>query len=161
MTAKPPRRAPHYVDNETYGWAARDCAQGLIQTLSSWVRKPLEFKGDANGRIWHFQGAFGDRAQLLFTSDQGNGRIELSIDDTCWVKAEVFVGDALVLRVWLDEPYEEKEFWPDDSEAFVSAQDDPPGRISKRGAWLQIKCAEFPGVPDKGNGYWDVEDARD
>jgi hypothetical protein len=157
----PPKRAPYYIGNESSGWSLRDCAKGLIHTLSSWVRQPLEFKGDANGRIWHFQGDFDDRAQLLFTSDQGNGRIELSIDDTCWVKAELFVVDELKLRAWIDEPYEEKEFWPDGADGVVPPDGDAPGRISKRGRWLQIRAAQFSGVPDKGGGFWSVEDAFD
>lgn len=160
MSAKPPRREPHYAGNETYGWAVRDCARNLVRWLADRCTPPLEFCGDANGRIWHSIGDDPDRALLIFTSDTGDGVIELSIDASNWVRADVLVGDDLVLRVWLEDPYEEKEFWPDDSEAIVSASDDPPGRISKRGAWLQLRCADFPGVPDKSEGYWTVE-ARD
>jgi len=157
----PPSREPHYRDNETYGWAARDCAIGLIETLSSWCRSPLEFKGAASGRVWHFQGDFTDRAQLLFTSDKGNGRIELEVDPSNWVKAEVFVVDDLVFRCWIEDPYEEKEFYPDGSAGKPNSEGDAPGRISKRGRWLQIRCADFPGVPNQGNGYWDLEDTYD
>lgn len=157
----PPSREPHYGDSETYGWAPRDCAIGLISTLSSWCKQPLEFKGAANGRVWHFEGDFSDRAQLLFTSDKGDGRIELSVHETNWVKAEVFVGDDLKFRAWFDEAYEEKEFYPDGSDGQPNAEGDAPGRISKRGAWLQIRCADFPGAPNQGNGYWDLEDTYD
>lgn len=157
----PPTREPHYRDSETYRWAARDCALGLIETLSGWCRSPLEFKGAVNGRVWHFQGDFADRAQLLFTSDKGNGRIELEVDPSNWVKAEVFVADDLVFRCWIEDPYEEKEFYPDGSDGKPSSEGDAPGRISKRGRWLQIRCADFPGVPDQGNGYWDIEDTCD
>jgi hypothetical protein len=76
------------------------------------------------------------------------------------VRADVILAGKRAPSVWLEDPYEEKEFWSDASEAIVSASEDPPGRISNRGAWLQLRCAEFLGVPDKGNGYWDVEDAR-
>src|SRR5690606_31232992 len=117
----PPTREPHYRDNETYRWAARDCALGLIETLSGWCRSPLEFKGAVNGRVWHFQGDFADRAQLLFTSDKGNGRIELEVDPSNWVKAEVFVVDDLVFRCWIEDPYEEKEFYPDGSDGKPSS----------------------------------------
>jgi hypothetical protein len=157
----PPSREPHYGDNETYGWAVRDCAIGLISTFSGWCKKPLEFKGAASGRVWHFEGDFTDRAQLLFASDKGDGRVELSVDPTNWVKAEVFVGDALTFRCWLEEAYEEKEFYPDGSDGKPNAEGDAPGRISKRGRWLQIRCADFPGAPDQGNGYWDLEDTFD
>jgi len=157
----PPSREPHYGDNEIYGWAVRDCAIGLISTFSTWCAKPFEFRGAANGRVWHFEGDFTDRAQYLFTSDRGDGRIELNVDPTNWVKAEVFVGDELVFRCWLEDPYEEKEFYPDGSDGSSNAEGDAPGRISKRGAWLQIRCDDFPGAPDQGNGYWDLEDTYD
>ena len=158
MEPKPPSRPPHYGDNEMYGWPVRDCARNLISTLSGWTRDPVEFKGDANGRIWHFQDDSAGRAQLLFESDHGPGAIELSIDETNWVRAEVFVGNALKLRVWIDDPYEEKEFWPDGADGVIPPNGDPPGRISKRGRWLQLRAADFSGVTDKGNGFWSVED---
>ena len=161
MLATPPSREPHYFDNEQHGWEARQCAINLISTFSSWCKTPFEFKGAANGRVWHFEGDFTDRAQLLFTSDKGDGRVELSVDPTNWVKAEVFVGDVLVFRAWFDEAYEEKEFYPDGSDGSPNAEGDAPGRISKRGAWLQIRCADFPGAPDQGNGYWDLEGTFD
>jgi len=155
---KPPARAPYYVDNETYGWEMRQCAINLIGTLAGWLSKPLEFRGDANGRIWHFEGEFNDRAQLLFTSDRGDGMIELSIDASNWVKAELFVGGELKLRAWIEEPYEEKDFWPDGADGIVPEKGDPPGRISKRGRWLQLRRADFPGAPETGGAYWSVED---
>jgi hypothetical protein len=157
----PPSREPQYGDNETYGWSPRQCAINLISTFSGWCRKPFEFQGAATGRVWHFEGDFTDRAQLLFSSDKGDGRIELTVHETNWVKAEVFVGDELKFRAWFDAAYEEKEFYPDGSDGKPNAEGDAPGRISKRGAWLQIRCADFPGVPDQGNGYWDIEDTFD
>ena len=146
---------------EIHGWAARQCALNLLNQLADWCSRPLEFDGDAKGRIWHFQGDFEDRVQLLFTSDKGDGIIELFITEDHWVCAELFVAGAFKLRAWIEDPYEEKEFWPDGADGITPPQGDPPGRISKRGAWLQIRCADFPGVPDKGNGYWDVADVRD
>lgn len=159
--ARPPTREPHYFCNEAYGWTLRDCAVGLISTFSSWCKTPLEFKGDANGRVWHFEGDFTDRAQLLFTSDKGDGVIDFSVDASGWVRAEVSVGGDFKLRAWIDEPYEEKKFWPDGSDGKPNADGDSPGRISKRGRWLQIRCADFPGVPDGGGGLWSVEDTFD
>ena len=155
----PPPREPHYFDNEAYGWSLRQCAINLISTLSGWCRQPFEFRGAANGRVWHFHGDFSDHAQLLFTTDKGDGVIELSIHDTNWVLAEVSVNGALQFRCWLEEPYEEKEFWPDGSDG--KGEGDAPGRISKSRSWLQIRCADFPGAPDQGNGYWDLKDTYD
>lgn len=161
QSATPPSRDPHYGDNESHGWTLHQCAINLISTFSGWCKKPFEFRGAATGRVWHFEGDFTDRAQLLFTSDKGDGRIELSVDASNWVRAEIFVAGALKLRVWLEEVYEEKEFWPDGSDGQPNAEGDAPGRISKRGRWLQIRCADFPGAPDQGNGYWDLEDTFD
>ncbi len=156
----PPTRAPHYFDNETYGWAITDCAGFLVNTLAGFVKPALDFRGDANGHIWC---AYVDKtsARLAFTSDKGDGHIQLDVHESGWVKAEVFVSGVRVFRAWLDEPYEEKEFWPDGADGIVPPNGDPPGRISKRGRWLQLRTAHFPRVPDKGNGYWDVEDAAD
>ncbi len=157
----PPSREPHYGDNESHGWTLRQCAINLIGTFSWWCKQPLEFKGAANGRVWHFEGDFSDRAQLLFTSDKGDGAIQFSVHETNWVKIEVLIDDALIFRAWAEETYEEKEFWPDGSNGQPNAEGDPPGRISKRGRWLQIRCADFPGVPDAGGGFWDLEDTYD
>ncbi len=156
-----PSREPHFFDNETYGWSPRQCAINLISTLSGWCRQPFEFRGATNGRVWHFQGDFTDRAQLLFETDKGAGIIELTVHETNWVLAEVSIGGELKFRCWLEEPYEEKEFWPDGSDGKPNAEGDTPGRISKRRSWLQIRCADFPGAPDQGNGYWDLEDTYD
>lgn len=159
--AKPPTREPHYGDNETHGWTQRQCAINLIGTLSWWCKQPLEFKGDANGRIWHFEGEFADHAQLRFTSNLGDGAIAFSVHETNWVLAELSIGGELKFRCWLEDPYEEKEFYPDGSDGKPNAEGDPPGRISKRGRWLQIRCADFPGVPDGGGGFWSLEDTFD
>lgn len=160
-TPAPPARPPLYGDAETHGWAPRQCALNLLGRLADWCTPPLEFRGDANGRIWHFHGDYNDRAQLVFTSDKGNGVIELFITDDHWVCAELFVVGVFKLRAWIEDPYEEKEFWPDGSDGIVPPNGDAPGRISKRGRWLQIRCADFAGAADKGNGYWDVEAAQD
>lgn len=133
----------------------------LISTFSWWCKKPLEFKGAANGRVWHFEGEFTDRAQLLFTSDKGDGVIELSVDDSHWVRADVSIGGQLIFRGWFEDAYEEKEFYPDGSDGASDASGDAPGRVSKRGRWLQIRCADFPGVADAGEGYWSLEDTYD
>jgi hypothetical protein len=144
-----------------YRWTAHQCAKNLVNTLEWWCKTPLDFKGHANGRVWAFEADFDDRAQLLFTSDRGDGRIELFVAEDNWVRAELFIGDEMKLRAWIEDPYEEKEFWPDGSNGEPDAQGDAAGRISKRGAWLQIRCADFPGVPDDGGGYFDLKDTFD
>jgi len=153
----PPARAPHYFDNQQYGWPTRQCAIHLVSTLANWTHPAVTFSGDAEGRIWREHSDGQGSARLRFSTKQGDGVVELSAHESDWVRAEVLLNGALVLRVWLDEPYEEKEFWPDGADGIVPPDSDPPGRFSKRGAWLQLRCAAFPGVPDKGNGYWAVE----
>lgn len=156
----PPSRPPYYSDNETYGWPIAQCAGFLVDTLASFVKPARDFRGDAAGHIWC---AYLDKtsARLAFSSNLGHGHVQLSVHESGWVRAEVFVSGQLKQRVWIDEPYEEKDFWPDGADGIAPPNNDPPGRISKRGRWLQLKCAAFPGAPDKGNGYWDVEDTED
>jgi hypothetical protein len=152
MPEQPPLRPPHYIGNESYGWPLADCARGLIGQLASWVRDPVEFRGDARGRIWSTTRADDDHATLFFKSERGDGVIDLQRHETNWVRAELRVAGELKLRAWLEDPYEEKEFWPDGADG----ADEGPGRISKRGAWLQVDARRFPGV--SGDPYWSVAD---
>lgn len=152
----PPTRAPYYIDNESHGWPLESCASGLISTLASWVREPYEFRGHANGRIWR-QRVDKTSARLLFVSDQGDGHIDLSIDPSFWVRAELFIIGELKFRAWIDEPYEEKDFWPDGADGITPPNGDPPGRISKRGRWLQFRRADF-GLAPSTSAFWDVAD---
>jgi len=156
----PPPRAAFYGDTETLGFSAYDCACNLIDTLAGFAHTGRAFKGDAHGRVWVAQ-MTRNEAQLAFTSDHGEGFIQLSVVENHWVRADVFLGGAHVLRAWVEEPYEEKEFWPDGAVGIVAPNGDPPGRISKRGRWLQLRAADFPGVPDRGGGFLSFEDAFD
>lgn len=152
----PPTRAPHYLGNEDHGWPLEDCASFLIDTLAGWAREPYEFRGHANGRLWR-QRVDKASARLLFVSDQGDGHIDLSIDASFWVRAELFIVGELKFRAWIDEPYEEKDFWPDSSDGVTTPNGDPPGRISKRGRWLQFRRADF-GLAPATSLFWDVCD---
>jgi hypothetical protein len=153
---RPPTRPPHYIDNESHGWPLESCAGSLINALASWAHEPYEFRGHANGRIWR-QRIDRTSARLLFVSDQGDGHIDLSIDASFWVRAELFVIGELKFRAWIDEPYEEKDFWPDGSDGITPPNGDPPGRISKRGRWLQFRRADF-GLAPAESAFWDVCD---
>ena len=128
----------------------------MINALASWAHEPYEFRGHANGRIWRQRG---DKtsARLLFVCDQGDGHIDLSIDPSFWVRAELFIVGELKFRAWIDEPYEEKDFWPDGADGLTPPNDDPPGRISKRGRWLQLRRKDF-GLPPAASIFWDVAD---
>jgi hypothetical protein len=154
--AKPPIREPYYFDNEQHGYPLDECARGLLWTLQSFVSRPTDFVGNAKGHAWIAQKDV-NNARIAFTSDQGNGHVQLSTHESHWVKVEVFVSGALVFRAWADEPWEEKELWPDGADGIVPPNGDPPGRVSKRGSWIQIKCEKFPGTPMTETGYFDVE----
>jgi hypothetical protein len=123
---------------------------------SGLVHGETHFTGSAAGRAWIAQ-ADEASARIAFASDKGDGHIDLSVHESHWVQADVFVSDVCVLRAWCEEPWEEKEFWPDGSDGVTPPDGDAPGRISQRGSWLQIRCAYFPGVPDDGTGYWSLE----
>ena len=69
-------------------------------------------------------------------------------------EAEVWVAGRLAARAWIEDPYEEKEGWPDGADGVGEA----PLRLSKRGSWLSIEAARFPGVPAGENGYFQLED---
>lgn len=156
----PPRRPPHYFWHESHQWPLAECAAALIDTLCGFVSPARDFKGDASGHIWLAHKSKSE-ARLAFTSGGHAGHVQLSVDPSYWVRAEVFVSGELKFRAWIEDPYEEKEFWPDGAEAIASPTDDPPGRISKRGRWLQVRRADFAGLPEGGSAYWSVEDALD
>jgi hypothetical protein len=152
QTPSPPPRQAHLFDHEQ-GESLGDAQLGLLHRLASLADGGIDFHGDCTGNLQ--TAALQDRsAQLAFTSDRGGGLISLTIADNGWLRAEVFVADALVLRAWVEQAYEEKEFWPDGADG----AGDAPGRISKRGGWLTIDCARFPGVPANEHGHWTVEE---
>lgn len=153
---KPPARAPFYIWQEQHGWSARDCAMGLIDQLCGFVRcaeAGLVFKGDAAGRIWVVE-AESERALLGFEADKAKGRIALSIGPGDWVRAEAMTEAGASLRAWVEDPYEEKQFWPNAADG----DGEGPGRVSKRGAWLEIDVSRFPGAPISPRGrYFQLE----
>lgn len=75
------------------------------------------------------------------------GRIELSIAPSLWVRADVYLKDVWFARGWIERCYEEFEIWPDAADGVIGpkVEDDPPGRISKRGYWIQFDTGQWPG----------------
>lgn len=155
MTAAPPLREPHYGDNESHGWPLDQCARNLLATLAGFVYRPTDFRGSANGHAWIAQ-RDDNTARIAFTSDQGDGHVRLSTHESHWVKIEVFVSGALIFRAWGEETWEEKEFWPDGADGVDLPSGDAPGRISKRGAWLQLHRGAF-GLAPAASEFWDIE----
>ena len=87
--------------------------------------------------------------------DLGFAQLELSLASDGWVKAELFHNTRVVFRAWIEDPYEEKEGWPDGAAGVGEA----PLRISKRGGWLDVDAAAFPGVPVGKHGRFQIQDA--
>lgn len=84
---------------------------------------------------------------LIILSGFINGRIELAIDPSLWVRADFYRDGEWFGRGWIEHCYEECAFWPDGSDGRVGqrVEDDPPGRISKRGYWIQFDASQWPG----------------
>jgi hypothetical protein len=122
--------------------------------ITSWARGGVEFGGDAAGRIWLVGETDRMRAELAFTSNRGDGAIVLEPAAGGWLRIEVVREGVVLFRAWLDQPYEELEFWPDGADG----EGEAPGRISKRGAWLQLRTGAFPGVPGDAHGVFSVEE---
>lgn len=153
----PPRRAPFYFDAEQYGVPLDQCARNLLRTLTGFA-DGVDVQGDLTGRLTLLRDDE-NSAEVHIQMRQGEARVLLSTHPSHWVRAEVFVDDEIIARAWIDEPYEEKDLWPDCADGIVPPGGDPPGRISKRGAWLQIARARFPGLPETGNAFWAIERA--
>ncbi len=146
MAPRPPTRAPHYVwDNDeppTLG-----SAQALLFQLCSYARLSSQWL-DRDGRtlgvdVLHESS---QNALIRFTGVI-EGRIELAIADSFWVRADLYRGEHWGGRGWIDCPFEECHIWPDGADGVVGprVEDDPPGRISKRGAWIQFDTTQWPG----------------
>lgn len=87
------------------------------------------------------------REALITLGGALEGRIELSIAPSLWVRADVYLSGAWFERGWIERCYEECEIWPDGADGIVGplVSDDPPGRISKRGYWVQFDTSQWPG----------------
>jgi hypothetical protein len=139
-------------DQEQYNTSPHEAQRGLLMRLVGFAHGGVAFKGDAEGRLWRaIENA--QSAQLAFNSLHGEGYLDLALAENGWVRADLYLGGAFKLRAWIEEPYEEKEFWPDGADGLGEA----PGRISKRGAWLQIDCARFLSGAISGAHFWSVE----
>jgi hypothetical protein len=88
-----------------------------------------------------------DRDALITLTGAINGHIELSIDTSLWVRADFHRDNAWFGRGWIERCYEECEIWSDGADGIVGpkVEDDPPGRISKRGSWIQFDTTQWPG----------------
>lgn len=159
MTLAVPPSRPAELFAEHEGARRDDARFWPFWTIASWASHDgITFRagspGGANGRVWLARQIDRGSAELAFATDLGDGTILLQVTETGWLRCEVMRDGAVILRAWFDQPYEELEFWPDNSDG----EGEPPGRISKRGSWLQIDCARFPGAPQAESGFFQLED---
>ena len=146
MEPCPPIRAPHYFWDED-GPATLGSAQFLLGLLCDFAGLSPIWKDRAGRDIAVSVVRETKQDALITLSGALDGRIELSVAPSLWVRAEVYLGAGWFGRGWIERCYEECEIWPDASDGVVGplVSDDPPGRISKRGYWLQFDTSQWPG----------------
>ena len=126
--------------------------------ITGWLKGRIDFRVGATGQAWLASETRDGLAEIAFTCDRGDGSIHLLVTETGWTRAEVTMEGRLVLRCWIEQCYEELEVWPDGSSGEEGPDGGPPGRISKRGTWLLLRAADFPGVPGNEHGWFALED---
>jgi hypothetical protein len=143
MEPRPPIRAPHLVWDDD-GPATLASAEALLSLLCSFAEFSPIWR-DRAGRDIAVNLAREIRQDALITlSGAINGRIELCIALSFWVRADFYREDAWFGRGWIERCYEECEIWSDAADGIIGPQveDDPPGRISKRGYWIQFDTSQ-------------------
>lgn len=161
MTPQPPVRAPHFVWDGDMP-ATLSSAQGLLSLLCSFARFSLTWRDRVGRHITVTLTHETPQEALIILSGAINGRIALSIDPSHWVRADVYRDDVWFGRGWIERCYEECEIWPDGSDGIIGplVDDDPPGRISKRGYWIQFDTWQWPGyVSDRRWIGFEIPDA--
>lgn len=149
-TSPPPR--PAHLFAEEQGEPQEQAQLHFLHHLARFADPGVNFEGACTGRIW-VEASDNTSARLAFTTNLAHGVIHIALAENGWLRAELIVNDVAMLGAWIEDPYEEKAFWPDGADGVGEA----PGRISKRGAWLYVDCTHFPGVPANAHGYWQVE----
>lgn len=146
MEPQPPIRAPYLVwDND--GPATLGSAQALLSLLCGFARFSALWRDRAGRDIAVKLARETAQDALIELTGAIEGRIELSIAPSFWVRADFYRGDVWFGRGWIERCYEECEIWPDASEGIIGpkVEDDPPGRISKRGYWVQFDTSQWAG----------------
>lgn len=145
MQPRPPLRAPHFFDDND-GPATLASARWLLSTLCRFASFSRLWRDRAGRDVAVTLARETEDAALISFSGALDGRIELSIAPSLWVRADVYLGEAWFARGWIERCYEECEIWPDGAAGITgpNVEDDPPGRISKRGSWIQFDTAQWP-----------------
>jgi hypothetical protein len=146
MEPIPPIRAPHFFWDEDCP-PTRSSAEFLLGLLCDFARRSPIWRDRAGRDIAVSLTRETRQDGLITPSGALEGCIELSVAPSLWVRADVYLGDAWFGRGWIERCYEECEIWPDGADGIVGprVEDDPPGRISKRGYWVQFDTSQWPG----------------
>jgi len=141
MSVRPPR-APEYF-RATQGEASRaQAAHWLLDFIASQLNYFPEWRGDDELRVRFDELSRSEthaRFGFMWVRDDeaGSGILSLGIGADDWVIADLSLDAAPARRFWIEQIYEEIEFWPDGAISTASPLPETPGRISKRGFWLQ------------------------
>jgi len=146
MEPRPPLRPPRYIDDND-GPATQASAQWLLSVLCSFAGQSAIWLDRSGREITVTVARKADRNALITLTGAITGHIELSIDPSLWVRADFHRDGAWFGRGWIERCYEECEIWSDGADGIVGpkVEDDPPGRISKRGYWIQFDTTQWPG----------------
>jgi len=146
MEPIPPIRAPHFFWDED-GPPTQSSAEFLLSLLCGFAGLSPAWNDRAGRDIAVSVTRETKQDALITLRGALEGRIELSVAPSLWVRAEVYLDGKWFGRGWIERCYEECEIWPDASDGVIGplVADDPPGRISKRGYWVQFDTTQWPG----------------
>jgi len=82
-------------------------------------------------------------ALAVFESPWGEGRIEIATHPGEWLGAEIYLGEGLAMRAWIEQSEDDIEFWPDGDDGAGAA----PARLDKAGAALSLLRWTGAGAP--------------
>jgi hypothetical protein len=146
MEPRPPTRAPHFFSDQD-GPPTLSSAQELLSLLCGFTRISPVWLDRTGREIGVSLARESKQDALVELTGAIEGRIELSIAPSLWVRADVYRNNVWFGRGWIERCYEECEIWPDAADGIIGpkVEDDPPGRISKRGYWVQFDTSQWPG----------------
>jgi hypothetical protein len=146
MNPRPPIRPPRFIDDGD-GPPTLASAQWLVSVLCGFARMAPVWQDRAGREIAVQVAHETDQDAVITLAGAISGRITLSVDPSLWVRADVSRDDGWIGRGWIERPFEECAIWPDGADGIIGpgVEDDPPGRVSKRGAWIQFDTAQWPG----------------
>lgn len=137
-----PARPPQYGLLEPYlsPWEA---AKATLAHLAVQAEIYPTWIGPAGVALTIAVAEHADERLILAIQGAAATTIRLVIDPSHWIRGDVELQSGAHHTFWLDHPYEEYEFWPNDSDG----EDESPGRMGKRGHWIQVDAQAWPNLP--------------